>query len=236
MSDDWEQCRLPDDLAFEGWVNYVFDHPRLEPQWWWQSPESGYYQEWNDQADPKRTLSYLTRLFAEPGELIDRFNRSQIDQGLNFIVSNSCSSHMFVLLDEKLSWEDRRACFDAMIPLYQKLMAPVYQNDLGHTQSASREAEFPTSGCYMWWDAIPIHGGMEHRNQKKINNAVLNVFEQVLKLRAESCLESVLHGLGHWHLYVPERTEPIVRQFLTRKNMSLELRMYAECATIGAVQ
>lgn len=236
MSDAWEQCRLPDDLSFQGWVNYVFDHPRLDPQWWWQDPESGHFQEWNDTADPARTLSYLTQLFAEPRELSDRFTRAQIDQGLNFIVSNACSNHMFVLLDEKLSWDDRRVCIDAMIPLYEKLMAPVYGNDLGHTQKGLSEVERPNFACYMWWDIIPIYGGMDHRDQKRINNAVLNVFEQILKLRAESCLESVLHGLGHWHLHVPEQTEPIVRQFLTRKEISRELREYAECAAKGAVQ
>jgi hypothetical protein len=88
----------------------------------------------------------------------------------------------------------------------------------------------------MWWDIIPIYGGMEHTDRDRINEAVLNVFEQVLKLRSESCLESVLHGLGHWHDYVPERTEPIVRRFLGRTDLSPELRSYAELAATGSVQ
>jgi len=112
-----------------------------------------------------------------------------------------------------------------MIPLYAKLMAPVYGSDLGHTQRDPIDPERSTFACFMWWDVIPLYGGMDHDDRDRINDAVLNIFEQVLKLRAESCLESVLHGLGHWHLYVPERTEPIVRKFLTRTDISPQLRV-----------
>ena len=234
--DAWERCCLPDDIPYEEWVRYVFDHPVLDPQWWWQDPETGHLQRWNESASAARTLSFLTQLFEMPEGLIGRFTRAQVDQGLNFLASNACSNHMFVLSDETLPWESRQKCFEAMILLYVKLMAPVYQNDLGHTQWGPEDPERPTFACYMWWDIIPLYGGMDHCDRDRINEAVLHVFEQVLNLRAESCLESVLHGLGHWHLYVRERTEPIVRRFLRRTDISSELRNYAELAAVGAVQ
>jgi len=80
--------------------------------------------------------------------------------------------------------------------------------------------------------ALWRHGSL----REQINTAVLNIFEQVLKLKAESCLESVLHGLGRWHLYVPDRTESIVRRFLDRTDISPELRNYAELAAVGGVE
>jgi len=98
MLDAWEKCQLPDDLSYDERVNYIFDHPILEPQWWWQDPESGYYQEWNTEANPSRTLSCLNRLFDEPSGLIKRFSHAQIDQGLNLIMNNACSSHMQLAL------------------------------------------------------------------------------------------------------------------------------------------
>ncbi len=233
---EWEKYLLPDDLPYEEWVRYVFDHPVLDPQWWWQEPESGHFTEWNELANPARTLSYLTRFFQTPEVLIERFDRRQVNQGLNLLVSSACSNHMSVLSDERLPWMDRRACIDAMIPLYAKLMAPVYRNDLGHTTSADDELQHPTYACYMWWDVIPLYGGMECNDRDRLNEAVLHVFEEVLKLSAESCLESVLHGLGHWHLYIPDQTEPIVRRFLMRTDISPQLRSYAERAAVGAVQ
>jgi hypothetical protein len=233
--DAWDRCRLPDEISYDEWVRFVFDHSVLDPKWWWQEPESRYRQEWNESADQARTLRYVTQLFEKPESLIGRFSRSQIDQGLNFLVDNSCSKHMFVLLDETLPWAHRRKCFDAMIHLYAKLMAPVYQDDLGHTQSGYSDPERPNYACYMWWDVIPLYGGMDHCDRDHINEAVLYIFEQVLNLEAEACLESVLHGLGHWHLYIPQRTEPIVQKFLRRKDISTELRNYAELAAIGGV-
>lgn len=233
--DDWERCRLPDDLPFEGWVDFVFDHPVLNPQWWWQEPESGYYQDWNEEADLARTLRYLTELFSSPKELISRFSRAQIDQGLNYLVSSSCSNHMFVLSNSDLPLSGRLSCIRSMIPLYKDLIAPVYQNDIGHNRWTANLAK-PTFACYMWWDIIPLYGSMGLPEQAEINDAVLHVFERTLRLKSEACLESVLHGLGHWHHDAPKRTEDIIRQFLRRTDISKPLRAYAECAAKGMVQ
>lgn len=226
---------LPDDLPYDGWIDYVFDHPVLDPQWWWQDEETGHYQVWNENAHPSRTLAYLTQLFRDPVGLIGRFSRAQIDQGLHLLISNSCSTHMYVLTNTDLPWTSRQACFDAMFLLYQDLMAPVYGDYLGHRKRIG-DASPSTYSCYMWWDIIPLYGGMDHPDMKAINDTVFRLFEQILSLRAESCLESALHGLGHWHLYEQERASQIVNRFLVkRKDISPALRNYAQSAAIGSV-
>ncbi len=234
--DTRESWRLPDDITFEQWVAYVFDHPVVDPSWWWQEPESGYLQAWDDRADPARTLAFVTRLFERPEVLIGRFTRGQIDQGLGFLVSDSCSGHMSAFGDVRIPWAQRRKGIDAMITLYANLMAPVYGNDLGHTEVEPCGPEGATFGCYMLWDVSALGCCSAGEDSDRINDAVLHVAEEVLKFRAESCLESVLHGLGHWYFCVPERTEPIVREFLRRTDISPELRRYAEAAAIGCVQ
>ena len=234
MSDAWLECWLPDDLSYEGWIDYVFDHPVLDPQWWFQVG-TAYCQEWNEEADPARTLSYLTRLFQNPGGLVSRFTRPQIEQGLNFLVSNACSNHMHVLRNTALLWAARRACFDAMITLYRDLMAPVYGNDLGHDKHAFLDPDRHNYACYMWWDIIPLYGGMPGEGGL-IDSAVLDVFGQVLRLKSEACLESVLHGLGHWHSSNPKWVEAIIGSFLKRNDLSSELRRYAKLAARGSVQ
>lgn len=109
---------LPPDIPFGEWVRHVFDHPVLEPQWWFQGNESEHYESWNEQAVPDRTLEYLTHLFREPAFLMERHTRAQIDQGLNYLVSAACSNYMFLLSDRLLPWPQREACIDAMVPLY----------------------------------------------------------------------------------------------------------------------
>ena len=185
-------------------------------------------------ADPARTLSYLTRLFNESADLLPRFSDWQIDQGLNFIVSNSCSDHMFALTNETLPWNDRKACFDAMVVLYRDLMAPVYGSDpknLVKREGANR----PDFSCYMWWDVIPIYGGMDHPDGE-MNKVILNVFDQVLMMDQACCLESALHGLGHWQLYIGDRTQPIFDRFLARHDISDKIREYAMQAYTGNIQ
>lgn len=231
-----KSCRLPDDLTFNEWVNYVFDHPIMMPEWWFQPLETGHHPIGDASSHPATTLAYMTRLFSEPSFLVERFSRAQIDQGLNFLVSNCCSNHMFVLTNESLPWPARRACFDAMIALYAKLMAPVYGNDISYLDQVPKPSDQPNFACYMWWDIIPLYGGMDHPDRDRINDAVLHIFEEVLKLDSEACLESVLHGLGHWGMYMNDRTRPIVEDFLKRADISLELRRYAEYAATGCVQ
>jgi hypothetical protein len=231
--------------TFERWVEFVFDHPVPVDQsesWYWNHDfVSGEF--WDDEQDPALTLTYLTRLFDSPTFLKDRYSGAQIDQGLYYLIDSGLSSHMFVLRDTSLPWPDRRAGFDAMCSLYSDLMALVYGNELGHLV-CQLDPERPHHACYMWWDVIPISarlealdGSPEDPFQEQINDAVLHIFRETLKLESEACLESVLHGLGDWWWDIPDETEPIVRRFLaTRHDISDELRRYAELAALGKVQ
>lgn len=225
---------LPDDLPYDDWVNFIFDHPLLEPKWWWQDPDSEHFKYWEEDADPARTLSYLTRLFTESAQLLPRFSDWQIDQGLSYIVNNSCSNHMYSLTNESLPWEDRSACFESMIVLYRDLMAPVYGSDpLG---LAIRErTDRPTFSCYMWWDVMPIHGAMDHPDGR-MNKVILHVFDQVLQMDQVCCLESALHGLGHWQLFIGDRTKPVFDRFFARSDISDNIRQYAIEAATGNIQ
>jgi len=89
----------------------------------------------------------------------------------------------------------------------------------------------------MWWDAICLYGGMDHPDRDRINDAVLSVMEQTLTLKEEACLESALHGLGHWGQYTPEHVHQIIERFLVERfDISDRLRAYALQAMRGMVQ
>ncbi len=223
---------LPADISYERWVEHVFDHPILDPQWWWR--DDSHYEFWDEDADSVRTLSYLTRLFRNSGILADHYSRAQIDQGFNYLVSNSCSSYMYVLTNEELPIADRTTCISAIGDVYRDLFSKVYGNDIAHgSHGGGMEPNFI---CYMWWDIIPLYGGMELPDINAINSAVLQTFEHTLDLKSEACLESVLHGLGHWQMYCPLEVGRIVGRFLKgRSDISNALRRYAELARIGQV-
>lgn len=227
----WDPRDLPDEITYEEWIRYVFDHPILQLEWYFLDEGSPYYGYWNEDANPARTLSFLTKLFEEPEGLITRFNRAEINQGMHFLVSTSCSNHMFALTDESLPWEDRKRCFNAMIPLFTKLMAPVFGDDVEYGLLEVND----NSACFMWWDVIPLSGNMDHPDGERINEVGLHVLEQILNIKAESCMESAIHGLGHWHHEFPEQVRELIEKFLTRTDISDGLRWYAEQAKIGHI-
>ena len=226
---------LPDDLSYQDWVTYVFDHPVhvSHTDLFFNAMDC---REWSPSAQP-RALAYLTRLFREPAGLIGRFSRAQIDQGLDYLVDPLFSEHMSVLVNTALPLEDRCACIDAMAVLYRDLMAPVYGDDTECGGRGGKEPERPNFSCFMWWDVISLVGGPDLPDREAITDAVFRVFEATLTLKSEACLESVLHGLGHWHLHNPERVSATVHRFLAeRTDISPELRRYAENAAWGGVR
>lgn len=228
--------KLPDDIPFERWVRHVFDHPILEPQWYFHV-EDEHAEEWDSDANPARTVEYLTRLFREPAFLVGLYSRAQVDQGLSYIVDASGPCLISVVRDETLPLKDRCGCIVAIASLYADLMAPVYRNDIAHLQQHASSPDRAQYACYMWWDIIPLYNGMKHPDTKRLNAAILHVFRSTLRLKAEACLESVLHGCGHWQPYLPDEIRAIVGDFLTsRRDISPAVRFYAELASTGRVQ
>jgi hypothetical protein len=68
-----------DDAAFEGWVEWVFNHPVTEPAW---------YQDENAErwaASPVVVLNNITRLFEESPVRLAVFSDAEADQGLWFL-------------------------------------------------------------------------------------------------------------------------------------------------------
>ena len=224
---------LPDDLSYEDWISFIFDHPVMDPQWWCHTPDSGLYQYWNEEADPSGTLAYLTRLFSSPSFLIPRFSRAQIDQGLYYIVSSGCSSHMFVLATQSLPWADRKRCILAIFDLFRDLIAPVYGNDLSSGSNSKSNHNRPTHTCFMWWDIIPLP--VNTPESSLIIDAVASVLDQILTLDSEACLESGMHGVSEFHFSNPKRFEEVGLNFLKRKDISYRLRSYAQDAAFGRV-
>lgn len=221
---------MPQDLSYEAWIEWLFDREDSERSWWWQDQEII----WDTLENHEPIIEYLTNLFCEPKFLFDRFSRNQINNGFHYLINNSCSNTMYSLLDVKIPWQKRDACFRGIPTLFKELFAKVFVDDLGHL---SREGDSPTFACYMWWDVIPIVPEMGHPEQELINDVVIEVLQQILRIDSEACMESALHGLGHWQIFLPQRTEPIVLDFLkSRENISNDLRSYAKGALYGQVQ
>jgi hypothetical protein len=218
------------DLSFEEWVIFVFDHPvddsRLEWYWdidadWWRGPAA-------------LTVDYLTLAFENSQTVFAPYSDSQLNQGLWYLVSNACSDHMLALMDLSVPWPARQRCILYMQSLYKDCFAIRCSHHLSHLDQP--EAKSINAVCYMWWDIIPVAGQPDDPARREMDQAILQVLDGALRLDSIACQESALHGLGHWHLYYPERVEAIIQAFLQHsKSMPADLRNYAMNALNGCV-
>lgn len=221
---------MADEPTFERWVDWVFDHPVQDRAWHWEDVE------WLEPS-PEIACEYMTRLFENPGPPLERFDDAQVGQGLNLLVSNSCSNHFFGFLNAEVPLEKRLRGLRSIGTLYAELFEKRCTPHLSHIDEPGAG---PLNGvCYMWWDTAPIYGGWKGDGAEKIVPACLDVMEGCLRLENPACHEGALHGLGHFKNYshIEPRCQKIIDGFLGRRGtLREELRSYAMSARNGCVQ
>ncbi len=207
------------ELSFADWVRHLFDHPVINPEWYWDEDA--------DAADlaPQRVIAYTTELFERAGDLLSPYSDAQANQGLWFLIWEG-GSPLYALADVDIPIEDRVACIRAIRCLFEQCFVPRCTPHLSH---CDEPLPGPLNGvCYMWWDIFPLTGQPEDATRREIDAACLAVMESTLELPSVACQESALHGLGHWGLSYEERCQSIVSDFIQRHlDLRPELLAYA---------
>lgn len=220
------------DLSFDDWLRYVFDHPVSEstPEWYWEIDRDY----WDSTTEPNITVAYLSSLFENPVASLAAYTDAQINQGLWYLVSNACSSHMFALTDGRVPRQDRLDCIQSIYTLFEALFMPRCSANLQYMDERTQGMPNPLDlVCYMWWDLIPVYGA----SAGDTADTIIEVMTAMLALDSVACRVSALHGLGHWHAYVPKQVEHIIDTFLKHvKGARPELISYAQWARTGCVQ
>ena len=217
-------------LTFEQWLKFVFDHPVDETKkaWYWDID-----RDWWDEV-PADVIRFLTQAFENAEEVFKPYSDAQLNQGLWFIADNSCSDHMFALLDESVPWPEQKRCIYSIHQLYEQCFAERCTPHLSHIDE-------PGTGplnmvCYMWWDIIPISGHPGDPVWEEFDQDILNVMGSTLQLDSIACQESALHGLGHWQRQYPERVGDIINSFsMSHRDLQKELETYMKNAFVGYV-
>ena len=218
-------------LTFEHWLAHVFDHPVPEGNenaWYWETD-----RDWWEE-DSAESVDFMTQAFEQAGSVLEPFSAAQLNQGLWFLASNACSSHMFSLMNESIPWTARRRCISSMHQLFEQCFARRCSPHLSHLDEPG--ASPLNLVCYMWWDIIPLYGKPDDPAGRQLGEAVLQVMESTLQLNSIACCESALHGLGHWQPAYPERVGQIIDSFsMRRPDLPDRLRTYMRNAYTGYV-
>lgn len=218
-------------LTFEEWLTHVFDHPvpqSNENAWYWDMDRDRWEE---DSAD---SVDFLTRAFEDAAAVLEPYTNAQLNQGLWFLASNACSSHMFALMNASVPLAERVRCVRSFHELFEQCFARRCSPHLSHLPEP---VENPLNlVCYMWWDIHPLYGDPEDPAHLELDEAALQVMESTLQLDSIPCRESALHGLGHWQYRYPQRVGEIIDRFsMTRPNLPDKLRDYMLNAYTGHV-
>lgn len=214
--------------TFEDWIEHVFDHEVCEP-YWFLDPESGIWA-----GAPEVTVAYITRLFEDPLPYMENYTDEQLNQGLWYIVGSSTGSHMFALIDPRLSHGAAVECVRSFYSLFEKVFAKRCSEHLYHLGQTG--AKPLNAVCHMWWDIIPICGMPDNPSRAQLDLEALRVMARTLKLDSLACRESSLHGLGHWQECYPKKVCSVIQKFIeTNPNLPNELLQYAKQALAGYV-
>ena len=213
--------------TFEEWIFYVFNHPPAKA-YWWREPDT---IEW--QTSPVESVSLLERTFSESGSLIKSFGDEQIGSGLWYICDISCSNVTYSLCDESVPVAARKNAIASLRNLYSDCFEIRCKPQLGHLS----ETDNPLNAvCYMLWDILPFRFDAPDAAHKEIDEEFLKVMEFALGLNCDACVESALHGLGHWAVTCPEHVRLIIDRFLEmHPDGRPELLAYARRARTGEI-
>lgn len=219
--------RPANDVPFEEFLKWVFDHPVSERAWYWDESDDWW------EGSPATTVEFMTCLFEAPVAYLQNFSDAQANQGLWFLTGDSCLNSLANLLNKGVAWPQRKRCIHSILRLFVDYFAVRCSPHLGHIGEPGAN---PLNGaCYMWWDQLHTSDFGDPSNIA-VNTELLLVMSQILELPHDACRESALHGLGHWQWCFTEKVAAIIDRFLTNNpNLRPELHAYALKARVGRV-
>ena len=205
------------EVPFEDWVIAVFD-PAVEDPW----------------PPPEQEVDHLTRLFADPVPALDGFTDEEVGVGLWSLLDSGGAAAVLALNDAGIALDRRLACVRAIPTVYHRLFVPRCEERLGHLSEQGGRLEMI---CYMFWDLAAFGGPPGQREGNLLEDAVLEVLEDLLAIGHAACQESAIHGLGHRVGRHPERAPAILQRWLRAGSVRDErLRGYAAAARTGCIQ
>jgi hypothetical protein len=251
--------QLPAEIPFDVWLDYLFGNP-IGPSGFRESDDW-----WDEAEEPERAVEYLTCLFEGSAILLARYPLDRIDRGFWYLLGESghlqplfdgavtwgARRRALVAIGSLYEGLFATVCTDHLGHRDGGPEAPAPLNSSCYMWWDL----FPTWGGH--GDEPPmrrrtrsgeIRPRRAHRCRARtakdpksdalhgIDDAVLHVMAQTLRLESEACRESALHGLGHWHRAHPDRTTRIIDAWLAGDpQISPELRRDALSARCGCV-
>jgi hypothetical protein len=212
---------------YSEWITHVFDHPVTRLEW---------YHEWDGpdfEASDEEIADLICETFTRSGEDLRRFSDEQVACGVRFLIDPCASDYPFCLRDGDLPLSKKVAGIRSIFSLFRDCFSPRCAETLGHLDEPGGTEL--NAICYMFWDICPLAYLEGKKDKETLENSLFWVLESTLALKHRACVESALHGLGHYACYSRSRVERVIDAFLKHARPDDKLRRYAENARDGCV-
>lgn len=207
--------------SFDEFVSFLFDRDwppttaKFDP-WYWHT-EVTY--------TPDLICSYYVRLFQQPQFLLERFSKTQLEEGFWAIqVPNLDCSAFRIMWDSDLPFAVREECVRTMADLFRNFFA----------------TEPLETSVQMWWDSLCYdwHCGNRKRERggedERMQDVIFQTLTAILAIDSDICQRAALHGLGHLHH--PETGNLIQRYIAEHPALTKEQIEYTLAAAKFEVQ
>lgn len=218
------------EVGFEEWLKWVFDHPVRKPEWYWDDGE-----DWCELYG-RTKIEFMIRLFESPTQYLQDFSDAQAEQGFWFLTGAAALNALSIFLDQNVPWSERKRCIHSVYSLFANYFFVRCSRILVNiTKELDPEVNPLNLSCFMWWDQLHA-AELGDPSATLVNNECVTVMSKILELNHLACRESALHGLGHWQPYCKEKVEAVIDRFLNENpELNPNLLAYARAARTGRI-
>jgi hypothetical protein len=193
-----------DEQLYAAWLIFVFDRPVTPAGWYFDLEDKAFA------ATNSEIVALIEATMIRCGADLSAFNDEQIYYGLQYIFNTACSDVVQAFADGAVPTERKSAAIRAITTLYQDIFAPRCDPVLGHLSEKSHSRL--NAACYMLWDTTALTSIAE--GNAPLCAAIAEVMACALRSSNIACVESGLHGLGHFENKCPALVTPIVEAYL----------------------
>ncbi len=188
---------------------------------------------WGFSAPPALCADLFAATLDRSGSDLDAFTDGEVAVGLDALLFGNLGDMPHKLFGTGVTEPQRLAILRSFLPLYRDCLARRSPPVLGHLdEGKGHPLEYPT---YMLWDVTPFDA-MARKDEAR-TDVLLGVLDAALRLPNAACVESALHGLGHWSGPTRPRAVATIDGWLaSRPEVRPELFHYARAARTGCIR
>lgn len=212
---------------YQEWIRYVFDHPAIQPEWYWEL-DAPYFK-----ADPIDEAVLIDLTFRRAARDLAPFSDARVNQGLWYLTSPGCCDHMRALRSDVVPLDTRLSAIAAIGVLYRECFARRCSRTLSHLDE--RPCSELNAICYMFWDVTPINYLEGFPDRDALADACFAVLADTLSMDHLACQEAAIHGYGEMAVRFPGRVAVSLDRYLQDDAIDSRLRAYATRARTGHI-